>query len=125
MNGDPRVIERNGATVVVDATGEELVCQRLSPYAHGTYHRINCTRYERAAILRPACRVTGVNDDNWRPVPRTSLDTTWEGCTYQACYETEDHHHQQSTGQQLRTKLDEMSVEEFDATVAAHNGGER
>lgn len=128
MNGDPRVIERNGATVVVDATGAELVCRRLSPYAHGTYHRINCTRYERAGTVRPACRVTGVNDDNWRLVARTAIEDTWDGCTYQACYGADDHR-QQSTGSQLRTKLADMSVEEFDAAVAAHqtvrtDGGE-
>lgn len=125
---DPRVIKRDGEAVVVDANGDELVCRRLSPHAHGTYHRIDCERYTREGTMRPACRVTGVNDTNWRPVRRATIDTSWEGCTYPQCYgdaERATAIHQQSTGSQLRTTLAEMSVEEFEATVAAHEGGER
>jgi hypothetical protein len=124
---EPHVTEREGTRVVVDACGDELVCRRKTPHAHGTYHRIDCDRLAQDGTVHPVCRVTGVNDDNWEPVKRTIIDRTWEGCTYQQCYcpDHEDETAQQATGGQLRATLTKMSVAEFDAAVAAQRGGER
>jgi hypothetical protein len=127
IDGEPRVSERDGTRVVVDASGDEVVCRRKTPHAHGTYHRIDGDRLTQDDTIHPACRVTGVNDDNWDPVKRATIDRTWDGCGYQQCYGP-DHDHetaQQTTGGQLRTTLTDMTVEEFDRAVAAQKGGER
>ena len=121
IDGEPHVTERAGESIVVDATGDELVCRRKTPHAHGTYHRIDSDRLAQDGTIHPACRVTGVNDANWEPVKRPIIDRTWEGCTYQACYGTDEP--QQTTGPHLTTTLAEMSVAEFDRAVATHSEG--
>jgi hypothetical protein len=127
IDGEPHVSKREGTRVVVDAIGDELVCRRKTPHAHGTYHRIDCDRLAQDLTVHPVCRVTGVNDTNWEPIKRATIDRTWEGCTYQQCYSPDDDHEtaQQTTGGQLRSTLTDMTVEEFDAAVAAQRGEER
>jgi hypothetical protein len=128
IDSDLHVSESDGTPVVVDATGDEVVCRRLSPHSHGTYHRIDCERYEHDGTIHPVCHVTGATDTKWRPVRLAPIEEAWAGCDYKECYGEYDlaaENRQRATGSHLRTTLTEMSVEEFDATVAAHNGGER
>jgi hypothetical protein len=121
---EPRVSDRDGTRVVIDATGDELVCRRKTSSARDKYHRIDCDRLAQNGTIHPACRVRGVNDTNWEPITRATIDRTWDGCQYQQCYSHDDDHDQQATDNSLQATLAEMSVAEFDAAVAAHNGDE-
>lgn len=120
IDGEPYIVERDGHCQLVDASGTVLVCRRLSPYAHGCYHRIDLDQFAHDGVVTPRCKhVTGSGDDKWILRRRTSLAPTWDGCQYRGCYGDETVATGRS-GPQLATTLKELSPEEFEAAVADH-----
>lgn len=129
IDGEPRIVERDGRRQLVDDAGQPLVCRRRSPYAHGRFHKIDLDRFARDGAIRPRCEhVTGGNDEQWILRHYASLDPAWDGCQYVGCY-GEQTAATGATGQQLATTLKDMSPEEFEVAVAEYrtstsDGGE-
>lgn len=125
--GEPRVCERDGQKQVVDANGDELVCRRDTQHCCGTgrrYHQIDVKRFVATGDVGPACGVTDHHTDvTWDLRLRADLDPVWSGCGYQDCYgdyDPRNPHPKRSGRTGLAARLEAMSVEEFDAAVAAH-----
>lgn len=120
IEGEPRLIERDGQRQLVDATGATLVCRRQSTYAHGCFHRVDLDQFSRNGTITPRCEhVTGGSDDKWMLSRHESLDPTWESCQYKGC-DGEETAATGSSGPQLATTLKNMSPQEFEAAVADH-----
>ncbi len=120
IDGEPRLVERDGQRQLVDASGAELVCRRLSPYAHGCFHRVDLNQFAHDGAITPRCEhVTGGDDDKWVLSRYESLDPTWEGCQYKGC-DGKETAATGGSGPQLATTLKNMSPQEFEATVADH-----
>jgi hypothetical protein len=131
IDGKPRVSERDGLRIVVDANGDVVVCRGTSQHVGGTsryYHRIDADHFETTGEIQAACgEVAHHHDADWTPRRKADLDGIWTGCSYHACfgdYDPGDTTPKASGHDGLAATLTDMSVEEFDAAVAAHNGGE-
>ncbi|WP_248910546.1 hypothetical protein [Halocatena marina] len=128
--GTPRILDRDGTRVLVDANGDKLVCRRLSPYAHGCYHRVDLERYACDKTVKPRCgHVTGHDDTHWVLRRHAVLAQTWDGCLYSGCYGNNEATATGETGPQLAAALADMSVTEFEAAVTDQSvdrsGGEQ
>lgn len=121
IDGEPRLVDRDGERMLVDANGDALVCCRQSPYTHGCYHRVDIDRYDRDGSIKPRCEhVTGY-DEQWVLRRHAALAQRWNGCLYAGCYGDEEATMTRETGPQLAAALREMSVADFDAAVSDHH----
>ena len=139
IDGEPRVGERDGKPVIVDAAGDVVVCRCGSTHPSGNgrhYHHVDIDRFERTGTIKPACGdIASHRNVSWKPRHKADLDGIWDGCSYRACfgkYDPSDPKSKISGYSGLAATLANMSVEEFGAAVEptqtalrAGNGGER
>jgi hypothetical protein len=130
IDGELRVSERDGEPVVVDVTSAVTVCHQHAQHRGGTgrdYHHIDTDHFVTTGEISPACGCVNPHQDvTWLPCRQRDLDGIWEGYSYQACFGDYDPCDPTSTASGhdgLTATLTDMTVEEFDAADAAHNGG--
>lgn len=129
IDGEPRIIARDGRAVVVDQSGAELVCRRQTsnPSSGGPrYHRVDVEAYAAERTVVPACgSIMRSPDVKWLLRRRKTLAATWTGCAYHACYGEYDPYDQPAKPDPysgLAAQLKSMSIAEFETTTQRTRG---